>query len=65
MLPYHNVFHSTLNGPQWLTGGTVGPEASVLCPMALLIVGLIFSRYYRENRYPLKPASFAGARSLT
>jgi len=52
MAPYHSVFHSAFSGPQWLTGGIVGPEASVLCPIALLLVGLIFSRYYRENRYP-------------
>jgi|SRR5579863_172563 membrane protease YdiL (CAAX protease family) len=56
MLPYHSVFHSSFSGPQWLTGGIVGPEASILCPIALLLVGLIFSRYYRENRYQiLKP----------
>jgi membrane protease YdiL (CAAX protease family) len=58
MLPYHNVFSSAFHGPQWLTGGIVGPEASILCPIALLVVGLIFSRYYRENRYQmLKPGS--------
>lgn len=52
LLPSRNLFHSTLSGPLWLTGGTVGPEASILCPIALLVVGLIFSRHYRENRYP-------------
>jgi len=52
--PYHNLFHSTLNGPIWLTGGIVGPEASVLTPIALALVALIFSRYYRENRYPIQ-----------
>jgi uncharacterized protein len=52
MLPYHSVFHSTFSGPLWLTGGIVGPEASVLCPIALLVAGLIFSRFYRESRYP-------------
>jgi len=53
MLPYHNVFSSSFSGPQWLTGGIVGPEASVLCPIALLVAGLVFSRYYRKNRYPI------------
>jgi membrane protease YdiL (CAAX protease family) len=53
MLPYHNVFTSTFSGPRWLTGGIVGPEASVLTPIALLLVALIFSRYYRENRYQI------------
>ncbi|SRR5579871_6419281 len=51
LLPSQNLFHSTFNGPNWLTGGSVGPEASIFCPLALLVVGLIFSRYYRENRY--------------
>jgi len=58
IVPYHNLLESTLNGPRWLTGGIVGPEASVLTPIALLIVALIFSHYHRENRYQiLKPHS--------
>jgi membrane protease YdiL (CAAX protease family) len=58
IVPYHNLFNSVLSGPRWLTGGTVGPEASVLTPIALLVVALVFSRYYRENRYPItKPVS--------
>ena len=48
--PYHNLFNSAFNGPRWLTGGIVGPEASVLTPIALALVALIFSRYYRKNR---------------
>jgi membrane protease YdiL (CAAX protease family) len=51
MLPYHSVFKSVLHGPRWLTGGIVGPEASVLTPIALLVVALVFCRFYRENRY--------------
>ena len=53
LLPSRNLLHSTLSGPNWLSGGSVGPEASIFCPIALLIVGIIFSRYYRENRYAL------------
>lgn len=51
MMPYHNVFHSLFSGPRWLTGGVVGPEGSVLTPVALLITAIIFSRFYRENQY--------------
>jgi len=51
IVPYHNLLNSALSGPQWFTGGMVGPEASVLTPIALLLVALIFSRYYRENLY--------------
>jgi uncharacterized protein len=58
MLPYHSVFRSASIGPQWLTGGIVGPEASVLTPIALLVVALIFIRYYHENRdWEAKPHS--------
>jgi len=54
--PYHNLFGSVFQGSAWLTGGTVGPEASVFTPIALLIVAVIFSRRYREVRYsPSKP----------
>jgi len=51
LLPYHNLFIASFSGPKWLTGGTVGPEASVFTPIVLLIVGLLFSLTYREARY--------------
>ncbi len=51
LAPYHNLFNSSFNGPTWLTGGSVGPEASIFTPIVLLIVGIVFSRAYRENRY--------------
>ena len=53
MAPYHHLFNSVFSGPWWLTGGIVGPEASVLTPIALALVALVFSRYYREHRYQL------------
>jgi uncharacterized protein len=57
IVPYHNLFNSAFRGPRWLTGGIVGPEASVITPIALLLVALIFSRYYRHNIYPaFRPA---------
>ena len=58
IVPYHNFFSSVLSGPRWLTGGIVGPEASVLTPIALLVVAVVFNHYYRENRYQI-----TGARS--
>jgi membrane protease YdiL (CAAX protease family) len=51
LAPYHNLFNSSFSGPAWLTGGTVGPEASIFTPLTLLVVGILFSRIYRENRY--------------
>jgi len=56
MAPYHNLFNSSFSGPTWLTGGSVGPEASIFTPLILLIVAILFSRVCRENRYhPLAP----------
>jgi len=54
IVPYHNLLNSTLSGPHWLTGGMVGPEASVLTPIALLVVAIVFSRYHRQVRYPIQ-----------
>jgi uncharacterized protein len=41
--PSYNLFNVTLKGPVWLTGGTVGPEASVICPLVLAVVAILFS----------------------
>jgi membrane protease YdiL (CAAX protease family) len=51
LMPYHNLFGSAFHGPRWLTGGSVGPEASVFTPTVLAIVAILFSRVYRENKY--------------
>lgn len=62
--PYHNLFNSTFHGPDWLTGGSVGPEASVFTPIVLLIVAILFALVYRENRYQptdLRPQTSAKA----
>lgn len=50
--PYHNLFNSSFDGPRWLTGGTVGPEASVFTPIVLVLVAFLVTRVYRENKYP-------------
>jgi hypothetical protein len=42
MAPYHNFFNCAFAGSRWLTGGTVGPEASIFTPIVLL-VAVIFS----------------------
>jgi uncharacterized protein len=48
---YQNLFNSSFSGPRWLTGGSVGPEASIFTPLTLLLVAIIFTRFHRENRY--------------
>jgi uncharacterized protein len=54
IVPYQNMLNGTLNGPAWLTGGSVGPEASFLTPLALLVIAVLFCRYYPENRYQVQ-----------
>lgn len=61
MLPSHSLFNSSFSGPPWLTGGTVGPEASVFTPIVLLIAAIMFIWMYRQvghsefNPTPAKP----------
>jgi membrane protease YdiL (CAAX protease family) len=49
---YHSLFTSTFSGPGWLTGGRVGPEASVFTLLVLVLVAFLFSRVYREALPP-------------
>jgi uncharacterized protein len=49
--PYHNLLNSTFIGSRWITGGSVGPEASVFAPIVLVIVALLFTRVYPNNQY--------------
>lgn len=51
--PYHNLFNSAFGGPTWLTGGSVGPEASIFTPIVLGIVAIIFASVYRDNLYSI------------
>jgi uncharacterized protein len=55
-----HLLSSSFNGPLWLTGGSVGPEGSVL--VFLMIAGLwvAFDRAYPEVRYPMSRAVSRG-----
>lgn len=59
-----HLFNSTLSGPDWLTGGSVGPEASWLCIFLILALLAIFSVLFRETKYP-DPASIPDPRRLS
>jgi uncharacterized protein len=48
-----HLLQSSFSGPNWLTGGTVGPEGSVLCFVVIAAAALMFERIYRQ----LKTAS--------
>jgi membrane protease YdiL (CAAX protease family) len=67
MAPGH-LLHSSLQGPRWLTGGSVGPEGSAFLFLLLVLLWLVFDRVYPEVRYPAattKETSDSGARALT
>lgn len=51
VLPGH-LFNSNFHGPRWLTGGTVGPEGSVLLTLLLILFWLCFSARMRQTRNP-------------
>lgn len=50
-LPGH-LLNSSSSGPAWLSGGTVGPEGSVLCTLLIATVWLICAGWLREIKYP-------------
>ena len=41
-----HLLNSSFHGPAWLTGGTVGPEGSVMAFAVVAIAAVIFSRVY-------------------
>lgn len=51
-----HLFHATLHGPAWLTGGSVGPEGSVFSFLTMALLLVIFPRVYKPRR-PANPAS--------
>lgn len=55
-----HLLSSSLHGPEWLSGGTVGPEGSILCFLVIGATWLAFQRIYRmpdqASRGPI-PAS--------
>lgn len=49
-----HLSNATLHGPNWLTGGTPGPEASVIDFLILTVFFFVFDRLYpakQEQRY--------------
>ena len=54
-----HLLNSSLHGPMWLTGGTVGPEASVMAFLVVGIAAVIFARVYppREEQSTLLQSS--------
>lgn len=51
VLPGH-LLNSHAAGAAWLSGGTVGPEGSLLCTLLVVVVWLICAAWLRKVRYP-------------
>lgn len=50
VLPGH-LLNSSFHGPEWLTGGSVGPEASYLVFVLIAALWFVFSRAYPRVQY--------------
>ena len=47
-----HLFNSHFRGPAWLTGGSVGPEGSVLVFADIALAALVVARLYPKVKYP-------------
>jgi uncharacterized protein len=47
-----HLLNSVSAGPAWISGGTVGPEGSVLCTMMIVLLWFICAAWLREVKYP-------------
>jgi hypothetical protein len=46
-----HLLSPTINGPVWLTGGSIGPEGSVLCFVLIAVIWVVFARTQRQVTY--------------
>jgi membrane protease YdiL (CAAX protease family) len=49
-----HLLNSSFRGPPWLTGGSDGPEGSVLALIVIAVMVVIFDRLYRQAQFPVK-----------
>jgi uncharacterized protein len=47
LLPNH-LFQSGFSGPSWMTGGSVGPEGSVVCSLFFFVLAVLFDAGFRR-----------------
>jgi hypothetical protein len=50
LLPGH-LLNSSMRGPDWLTGGSVGPEGSYVVFLVIAALWILFDRTYPEVKY--------------
>jgi membrane protease YdiL (CAAX protease family) len=60
----HGVYASHFHGPDLLTGGAFGPEASIVAVVVCLTAGLVVLALARKRRH-FRPSPFASVRALT
>ena len=44
-----HLLSASLRGPAWLSGGTVGPEGSLICFVVIALTWIVFERTHRRN----------------
>jgi membrane protease YdiL (CAAX protease family) len=49
-----HLLQTSWNGPQWLTGGLLGPEASRMVFPVIALMFIVFDRLYRRVRFPIE-----------
>ncbi len=49
-----HLLSSTLRGPDWLSGGSVGPEGSTLCFLVIALLWIVFARIYPAKQAPIR-----------
>jgi membrane protease YdiL (CAAX protease family) len=47
-----HLLETRWQGPQWLTGGPLGPEASWMVFVVIVLMFVIFDRCYRHKKFP-------------
>src|SRR5208282_2569318 len=60
ILPGH-LLNSTLHGPDWLAGGSVGPEGSYLVFVVIAALWVSFDRVYPEVKYGVSRATLSSS----
>ncbi len=57
MLLAHHLSYATLHGGMWLTGGSVGPEGSVLSFVTLGVLAFVIHVLFPARKLPPQPSS--------
>jgi uncharacterized protein len=60
-----HLLNSSFHGPLWLTGGTVGPEASLFVFVIIAALFAVFGATHRDVRFPRRAAFQRGGPALT